>query len=70
MAEYRRPGGHTFEYETLRETGNNLWAADGYLKSDPSVVIRTNTFKTKREARLEFMKRAKQIVDSRKAKRQ
>ncbi len=39
MAEYRRPGGHIFEYETLRETGTNLWAADGYLKSDPSVAI-------------------------------
>ena len=35
MAEYKRPGGYIFEYETLRETGTNLWAADGYLKSDP-----------------------------------
>jgi hypothetical protein len=69
MAEYRRPGGHIFEYETLRETGTNLWAVDGYLKSDPSVAIRTKTFKTKHEASLEFMKRARQIVDALKAKR-
>jgi hypothetical protein len=62
--EYRY-GGQVFEYYTLTETGTNLWAADGHLKSDPNVTIRTEKFKTEREATLAFMDKAKEIAGSR-----
>jgi hypothetical protein len=65
LKEYRRRG-HIFEYQLLRETGTNLWAADGYLKSDPSVTLRTKTFKTQTEAELAFMDLAKEIAGRRK----
>ena len=55
--------GHTFEFWLLPEAGTKLLAADGYLKSDPSVAIRTKTFKTEREAVLAFMDKAKEIAN-------
>jgi hypothetical protein len=58
--------GHTFEFWLLPETGTKLWAADGYLNSDPSVAIRTKTFNTEREAVLAFMDKAKEIANRRK----
>lgn len=61
--EYKH-GGHTFEYYILRVTGTNLWVADGYLKSDPNVKRRTETFNTEREAELAFMDMVKEIARS------
>jgi hypothetical protein len=65
--EYRQPGGYIFEYEVLPETRTGLWAADGYLKSDPNIRIRTDRFKNKDDAVKAFMEWAKRIPDRQKA---
>jgi hypothetical protein len=61
--EYKH-GGLVFEYYTLTVAGTNTWVADGYLKSDPNVTIRTQALDTEREARLAFIDMATEIARS------